>query len=598
METSQGNLDDIITRLRQAGTDLERIDAKSAERGLPKSIWAIVSAFSNHDGGLIILGLGEELGFAPAPGFDARRIQDAIAEAFRPRRRADPDGPVTSRPIGTIDITEVDGAPIVVVDVEELPPQAKPCFVTTQGVEAGTYERVGDGARRMSTYGIFLLSTDRGQPRDDSAPVADSSVDDLDPVQVERFIARLGRTRRRSIEDLNSNTDILRRHNVIASDGKSLTVAGLLALGRYPQQFFPQLMISFAAFPGKSKSDVVGDVRMLDRQIIEGPIPVLVDDAVRAVIGNLKIRRVSRGAGAADEPEIPVDAVREAVANALTHRDYSAFALGDQVRVEVYPDRVDVWNPGRIWGGRRVVDLYDGSSRSRNQILASLLTEVPFPDRDETVCENAGSGIPRMTGVLGRMGLPAPRFDAQPTSMTVTLERHGLLSLESGDWLQSIGASELDADWQRTLVLIHRRYPVDDQVLRAQFGMDREDAKSVLRHLVSAGWLRYPASAGNGYRPGQRVTQAERNADSLFHESALEPTPPPPLDRVDQRILASFTHDGELSIHDLAEIIGLSANTLRPRLRVLVEQGAVIATAPPQSKRRRYRRASENRGMP
>lgn len=134
---------------------------------------------------------------------------------------------------------------------------------------------------------------------------------------------------------------------MLAPDGVTPTLAGLLAFGRYPQQFLPQAMITFAVYPGKSKNLVVGDTRMLDR----------------------------RG----------------------------------------------------IWGERRVIDLFDGSSRSRNGVLAALLADAPLPDRDEAVSENAGSGIPAMTGALGRAGLPAPRFDATVMGVKVTLDGHGLL---------------------------------------------------------------------------------------------------------------------------------------------------------------------------
>ncbi|MDJ0339647.1 ATP-binding protein [Cryobacterium sp. PH31-O1] len=561
---------------------------KAAVRELPKSLWPTVSAFSNHGGGLIILGLSEENGFNPAEGFDAARIRDSISDAFRPRGPSEPAGPISPRPVGAIDIVDVDGAQVVIVDVAELPPESKPSYVTNQGVEAGTYERVGDGDRRMSTYAIFLLTSDRGQPRDDSALVAGSTITDLDPALVDKFIARLRRTRARSIADLTATADILQRHNVIGTGGV-LTRAGLLTLGRYPQQYFPQLMITFAAYPGRTKADIVGDIRMLDRQVIEGPIPVMVDDAVRAVLSNLKMRRVSRGAGAADEPEIPVDAVREAIANALTHRDYSDFALGDQVRVEIYPDRLEVWSPGGIWGGRRVVDLFDGSSRSRNQVLASLLTEVPFPDRDETVCENAGSGILRMAGVLGGMGLPAPRFTATSTSMTVTLDRHGLLTPEMSSWLSGIGAASLDPDAQRTLALVHRGYDVEDQLLRAQFGMDSTDARLILRALVADSWLRFPSQPGGAYRPGPGLLDAELNENTLFSDVAVPPAKHPG-GSLDQRIIKAIGQNDQLSINELATITQSSTNSLRPRLRVLIEQGALVPTAPPQSRNRRYRR--------
>lgn len=586
METSQGTLDEVVARLRSAATDLTHVEVKAAAGGLPKDLWPTVSAFSNGGGGVIILGLDEASGFAPAPGFDARAIRDAVADAFRPRRASEGDGAITPRPLGTIDIGEIDGAPVVVVDVEELPVSQKPAFVTVQGKEGGTYERVGDGDRRMSSYGIFLLSSDATQPMIDAAPVKGATTADLDAEQIERFIARLRRRRPRSVADLSATADILRRHNVIAGDGETPTLAGLLALGRYPQQFLPQAMVTFAVYPGRTKEMLVGDTRMLDRRVVEGPIPAMVEDLVRAVLQNLRTRRVSHGVGAADEPEIPETALREAVTNALTHRDYSPWALGDQVRVEMYPDRVEVWSPGGIWGGRRVIDLYDGSSRSRNGVLAALLSDVPLLDRDEAVSENAGSGIPAMTGALGRAGLPAPKFLTSVTSLTVVLERHGLLNPETEKWLKAVGAATLDADLQRALVLVHRGYEVDDQVLRAQLAMDSNDARTILRVLADRGWLRFPRRVGEPYRPGPRLDRLDRELAQLPlfpKETAVRRI------SLDERVLASFDGDEELGVHEIAERTGTSANTLRPRLRVLVEEGALIATAPAQSRNRRYR---------
>ncbi|TXK18832.1 ATP-binding protein [Homoserinibacter sp. GY 40078] len=591
-ETSQGSLEVVVERLRAAKTDLTHVEAKAAVGRLPVSIWETVSAFSNDGGGVILLGLDEGANFAPAPGFDATSIRDAVAEGFRPRRAHEPDGPVTPRAQGTIEIDTIDGRPIVVVDVDELPPDQKPCFVSSKGKESGSFERVGDGDRRMSTYAVFLLSTSAQQPTDDLRPVDGATIDDLDPAQVARFVTRLRETRPRSVADLTDERDILTRHNVLSADRSTPTLAGLMSFGRYPQHFLPQLMISFAAYPGHDKADVRGDVRMLDRRIIEGSIPLMVDDAVSATLKNLQTRRVSRGAGAADEPEIPVDALREAIVNALAHRDYSEYATGDQVRIEVYPDRVEIANPGGIWGGRREVDLYDGSSRSRNRVLASLLTEVPFPDRSETVSENAGSGIPRMTGVMGRAGLLAPRFLPTITGMTVVLDRHGILGPDVEPWLQEVGASRLDRPERLALALVYRGFDLHDQLLRALLGVDTEEAKQTLRGLVIGGWLAFPKRPGDPYRPGALLAHhLDRGSTPLFEMTRM-PTRPAGFAELslDEKIIAMLEVVEEADIHDLALFIDSTPNAIRPRLRVLIDQGAVVPTAAPQSKNRRYRR--------
>ncbi|GAA4167518.1 ATP-binding protein [Gryllotalpicola koreensis] len=590
METSLGPLDEVVDRLRRARTDLTQIEVKAAAGGVPRSLWPTVSAFSNRDGGLVILGLDEAAGFAPVAGFDAVKVRDQVAEAFRPRSARDIPGPLTPTPSGVIDIAEVDGAPVVVVDVEELPASQRPCYVTTQGIENGSYQRVADGDRVMGRYGVFLLRADAAQPTADTEPVPSATVDDLDPGLVGTFIERLRRVRPRAVEGLASERDILARLGVLDSDRRTPTLAGLVALGRFPQQFFPQLMITFTAYPGLAKDSVIDEVRMLDRRTLEGPIPTMVDDAVDAVLRNLQHRRVSRaaGAGAFDVPEIPVDALREAIVNAVTHRDYSPLAQGDQVRVELYPDRLEIHNPGGIWGGRRVAELFDGNSRSRNARLAALLTDVPMPHGSDTVSENAGSGIPRMTGSLGRAGLAAPRFDATLTAMTVVLERHGLLSPEVDEWLAEIGADDLELDQQRALALVHRELDVEDQLLRALLGIDSHDAQDVLRSLVDDGWLRYPARPGEAYRRGARLQHEEVRelAPGVFSSPPREPAVRGALD---ERILTALRAGGELGVQDIAAAAGSTVNVVRQRLRVLIDQRAVVATAPPQSKNRTYR---------
>jgi len=150
-----------------------------------------------------------------------------------------------------------------------------------------------------------------------------------------------------------------------------------------------------------------------------------------------------------------------------------------------------------------------------------------------------------------------------------------------------IGADGLDPDLLRTLALVHRGYDVEDQLLRAQFGMDSADAQTILRTLVSDGWLRYPSRPGGAYRPGQHLHDAERDSVLLDLPDEVDE---PRQNSLDERILEAVRLKDELDIHGIALMTGSTVNSLRPRVRVLVEQGALIATAPPQSRNRRYRR--------
>ena len=129
------------------------------------------------------------------------------------------------------------------------------------------------------------------------------------------------------------------------------TLAGLLALGFYPQKHFPRLSVSFAAYPGTTKATLpeTGQ-RFLDSNDFVGPIPVMIAEAVAAVAKNMRTGSFFEGAFREDVPDYPQEAVREAVANALMHRDYSPEAWGAQVQVNMYADRLEILNPGGLYG--------------------------------------------------------------------------------------------------------------------------------------------------------------------------------------------------------------------------------------------------------
>ncbi len=558
----------VVETLRLAGTDTATVEVKSAGGGIGKSLWPTISAFSNTSGGWVILGLDEKAGFTPVPGFDAASVLAEIKEAARPRGAKDSPGPLTPRPAMTVDQVEFEGAMVVVARVDELPAADKPCYVTDQGMDRGSYARVGDGDHRLDSYSVFQLSMLTVPSTADREPVHQAMVTDLDPRLVERTIAQLRAARPRALAGTTSDAEVLERIGAVDRETGAPTLGGLLALGIFPQQFFPQLMVSFVSYPGVDKSTIVGDERMRDRAVLEGSIPDMIDDAVAVVVRNLRVRRVSRGAGAEDVPEIPIDAIREALVNAVTHRDYAELARGDQVRVELYPDRLEVHSPGGLWGGRGIEHIFDGESHSRNQVLARLLTDVPFRGRDEKVCENAGSGIPRMLGEMTGTGLPAPRFRTTPASFVTVLDRFGLLNPETRDWLDRIGGGPRSREGDAALALIHHLGSVTVGELRRQLGVDTTVGQRALDSLVREGVIR---DEGGAYRLAAAVP-AERPRTG--HKA---------------RIVEALSSVSTMTARELAAAAETTVNTIRPLLRSLVAEGAVEATAPVTSRNRAYR---------
>ena len=216
---------------------------------------------------------------------------------------------------------------------------------------------------------------------------------------------------------------VLQGLRAVAEDGAGVlrpTLAGLLALGTYPQYFFPRLNVTFSSFPGDSKASVSeGGERLLDTRSLVGPIPTLVRDAASAILRNARIASRMEGVFRHEIPEYPVQAVREAVTNALMHRDYSPLARGTQVQVNLYVDHLEILNPGGLYGTVTMDKLGSrGLSSARNQRLSTLLEEVPNPDGG-MVAENRGTGYLMITALLRQAGLLPPEADDDISSFSL-----------------------------------------------------------------------------------------------------------------------------------------------------------------------------------
>ena len=168
-----------VIRLRRQGRDDALVEAKAAGGGVPKSVWQTISAFANTDGGLIILGLDEQT-VRSYRGFDPQRILDALHSGLDDSHSADPK--VLPIPPHDAQHADVDGAPVVTLRIgalHEVPGAVMPCFVSAQGIERGSYKRVGDANERLSPYETHLLRSRRSPDRTDRTEVTGTTPADL-----------------------------------------------------------------------------------------------------------------------------------------------------------------------------------------------------------------------------------------------------------------------------------------------------------------------------------------------------------------------------------------------------------------------------------
>lgn len=418
------DLESYIGLARRLGTDTKRVEVKAAAQGLPKSMAETLSAFSNTSGGVVVLGLAERAGFQAVPGFKARAVADALAQMCGEKM----EPPVRA----SVEIVEFEGSPVVVATVPELPPELKPCFVKSRAMHDGSYARVGDGDRRLSPYEVDRLLEGRRPPHYDREVVEGAAMGDFDEELLEGFMRRQRADSPRAFKGM-SDEELLEALCVTARDGEGIvrpTLAGLMALGRFPQRYFPRACLSFTVIPGTSKADVSAEgLRFLDSREIVGPIPVMISELMVALRRNVRVSSKVEGAFRIDRPEYPETAVREAVANALMHRDYSPDGCTSQVQVTMYDDRIEILSPGGLCRAMTVDRLGElGVSFPRNQALANILRVTPYAEgfaEVGSVVENKGTGYFQIRASLREANMPEPVAIDHITAFEVALYKAG-----------------------------------------------------------------------------------------------------------------------------------------------------------------------------
>ncbi|MCP4231647.1 MAG: transcriptional regulator, partial [bacterium] len=240
----------LIYEVQSRQSELDSVEVKAARRGTPKRIYEPLSAFANRTGGGVILfGLDESSDFSIVGVGDAHRLQEEITHL------ASDNMEPALRPQFVLD--EIEDETVVAAEIDEVTATQKPCYYKTAGLSKGAYLRVGNTNRRMTEYEVFGYLSSQGQPADDNEIVKEATLNDLDDQLLEDYVLRLRRLRPRAGYLEGSRQEILSRLHAISSDNGVLrpTLSGLLMFGKYPQEFFPQLMVTFVQYFGTTEDE-------------------------------------------------------------------------------------------------------------------------------------------------------------------------------------------------------------------------------------------------------------------------------------------------------------------------------------------------------
>jgi ATP-dependent DNA helicase RecG len=397
----------LIERLRALGSDTPRVEVKSALGGLPESVDETLCSFGNlPGGGIIILGLDESRQFAVV----GLREPSKLAEGLASKARQAIDPPLTV----SVSVESFEGAELMVAEVREVDASAKPCRVRRSGK---SYLRFADGDYTLSQLEIDGFIANRTRPRYDEEAVPEASITDLDHDRVADFVAT-ARSLDRRLAKIDDDAELLVKSGVVTLS-QVPTVAGLLALGAYPQQFLRYFTLRAALLPAEARPST----RALDNTTFTGPIGAMLEDAVEWIAKNSRVQvRVNENTGhVRDEPDPPAIAVRELIANALVHRDLAEWATSRSIDLRMSPTEFRITNPGGLFG--IAVDRLGihPLTSARNRLLVDICKFVRTADGK--VVEALASGIPATFEALGDAGMPPPEFFDQGLSFTAIIRR-------------------------------------------------------------------------------------------------------------------------------------------------------------------------------
>jgi len=341
------------------------------KEGLSTSFARELVAFANTAGGRILLGVrddGTVKGIADTNELRAR-IQDIA-------RNCDPLVKVIVQRLGEVTV-------VTVRESDAKPVQCSDGFFWRQGAvtQKLSREEIRDFFQQAGAIRFDLTICPRFH-----------YPDDFDPDKFNNWLRMSTISRGGSVEDVLVNIEVAER-----SGGKLLfRNAGILFFAHDPRRFFNQAYITCLLFKGRS------NVHILDRKDFSGGIVADIEDSLRFIERNTRtayrIEKLQR-----DEiPEYPMAPLREAITNAVMHRDW--FIEGANIFVQIFEDRIEISNPGGLPKGMSIEDLGRKSVR-RNPLIADLLHRIAF-------IEKAGTGIRRMREGAREQGYPEPEFSA------------------------------------------------------------------------------------------------------------------------------------------------------------------------------------------
>lgn len=470
----------IFDELVQLG-ESPRIEAKQANEIGP-SVMQTICAFANEPGlggGWLLLGIAEP--DHEHDNFWMNGVQDIdnLLGALQNNCRNQFEHPVSIE----CKHAKIDGKSVIGVFVHELEPSAKPCrFIGKPDKhnkrKTGVWRRGANGDYECTEKELEPILLAKTGTRYEQIILPDVSLDDLDENAIELYRRRRAKVRPEAPELQADNLNLLRALRVVNKQGNDYVpnIAGLLLFGKplSLRGFLPAARVDYIRMSG---TEWVEDPEKRFQYSLDfrEPLISLIPKLENTILDEmpyhfrLEVGQIQRS----DTPLLPEKVIREAIVNAVMHRDYSVQQPSIIAR---YRNRIEMRNAGY---SLKPLDEFDHmTSVLRNPILAHVLYDLDF-------AETKGTGISTMQRLLHQAGLTKPIFISKRESnhFTATFLLHQLMNEEQLQWLQQFKHLKLSNDEAKALVLVKEIGAIDNGALRAITDLDTLQASQLLRKL-------------------------------------------------------------------------------------------------------------------
>jgi ATP-dependent DNA helicase RecG len=356
----------------------------------PQLLAETLVALANSDGGTILIGV-DEAGQATGEAY-ADEVEEALRAALRECRP-----PVVVR---WHEAAAEEGVAFAIVV-----PRSSELHSLTDG---RVLVRAGKENRPLGGEQIRQLAATKSTADFESESAPGARREDFDDEVIAEFVAKWEERHHR--ERTGSVDDLLLEVGALNEDGQP-TITGVLLFARNPQAFLPQSGLTFVKFVGTLPRSETGQPGYGRREEIGGPLARIVQRTWEVVGEEMRIGAVVKGLEREERTEYPVSAVREALVNAVAHRDYRLG--GRRIEVRMFVDRMEIVSPGGLPGFITVDNIVE-EHFSRNPRIVSGLYQWGY-------IEELGLGVDLMIEEMVRAGHPPPKFKDTPYSFTVTL---------------------------------------------------------------------------------------------------------------------------------------------------------------------------------